>query len=100
GSALADPQGDGAGTRIAADPDRGAPRRSRACRARAAEARTAAEDERRVLLGPRARRRRRSAAARAGDVRVLARGPLVCTHPRAEAHGAAVPALRPPPPPP
>ena len=61
--------------------------------ARAAPARAAAEDERRVLLGARARRRRDPAAARARDVRLLARGRLVGAHPRAEAHRAAVPAL-------
>ena len=52
-----------------------------------------AGDERRVLLGDRPRRRRDPAAARAGDVRVLARGRLVGAHPRAEAHRPAVPAV-------
>ena len=42
-------------------------------------------DERRVLVGRRPRRRRGAAAARAGDVRVLADGRLVGAHPRAEA---------------
>ena len=52
-----------------------------------------ARDERRVLLGGRARRRRDPAAARTGDVRLLARRRLVGPHPRAEAHRPAVPAV-------
>ncbi len=53
-----------------------------------------ARDERRVLLGGRARRGRDPAAARAGDVRLLARRRLVGTHPRAEAHRPALPPVR------
>src|SRR5262249_61266596 len=63
-------------------------------RPRAAQARPAAEDERRVLLGARARRRRHPAAARARDVRLLACRRLVGAHPRAEAHRPPVPAVR------
>ena len=54
----------------------------------------AAEDERRVLLGDRARHRRDPAAARARDVRLLARRRLVGAHPRAEAHRPALPPER------
>ena len=54
----------------------------------------AARDERRVLLGDRARRRGDPAAARARDVRLLARGRLVGAHPGAEAHRPALPAVR------
>ncbi len=61
---------------------------------RAPTSRAPARDERRVLLGARARHRRRAAAARAGDVRVLPRRRLVGAHPRAEAHRAPVPAVR------
>ena len=71
--------------RVAADRDRGAARGGGAGRARAAQAGPPAEDERRVLLGPRPRHRRGPAAARAGDVRLLARRRLVGAHPRAEA---------------
>ena len=54
-----------------------------------------ARDERGVLLGGRARRRRDPAAARAGDVRLLPRRRLVGAHPRAEADRQALPAVRP-----
>ena len=64
---------------------RGAPR---------AQARPRARDERRVLVGGRPRRRRRPAAARAGDVRVLAHRGLVGAHPRAEAPEPARAAVR------
>ena len=64
-------------------------------RAAGALARPRPRDERRVLLGDRARRRRDPAAARTGDVRLLARGRLVGAHPRAEADRAPVPALGP-----
>ena len=56
-------------------------------------ARSRARDERRVLLGGRARHRGDPAAARAGDVRLLPRRGLVGAHPRAEADGSAVPAV-------
>ena len=56
-----------------------------------AASRAPAEDERRVLLRPRAGRGRDPAPARARNVRVLARGRLVGAHPRAEAHGTALP---------
>ena len=79
---------------LAADRDRRGARGGRARGARAAPSGAAAEDERRVLLGGRARRRRGATAARARDVRVLACGRLVGAHPRAEAHGAALPAVR------
>ena len=61
---------------------------ARAGRARGAAgevARPSARDERRVLVGRRARRRRDPAQAGARDVRVLAHGRLVGAHPRAEA---------------
>ena len=87
-----DPQGDRAGARLAADRGRGAPRGGRPRRARAAPSRAAAEDERRVLLRDRPRRRAGPAAARARHVRVLAGRGLVGPHPRAEADGPPLPA--------
>src|SRR5581483_6494172 len=94
GSALADPEGDGPRARLPADRGRGATRGGRAGRARAPAPGAPAEDERRVLLGARARRRGDPAAAGAGDVRLLARRRLVGAHSRAEAHRPAVPAVR------
>ncbi len=65
-------------------------------------ARPPARDERRVLVGGRARRRRDPAGARACDVRVLADSRLVGAHPRAEeaepARAAVGPLRRPRPP--
>ena len=49
------------------------------------QARPRARDQRRVLVGGRARCRRGAPGARAGDVRLLAHGGLVGAHPRAEA---------------
>ena len=82
------------GARLAARRGRRGARAGRARGAAGAPSRARARDERRVLLGGRARRRRDPAAARAGDVRVLARRRLVGAHPRAEAHRAALPAVR------
>ena len=78
-----------------ADRGRRAPRGGRPRRARAAPSRAAAEDERRVLLRDRPRRRPGPAAARARHVRVLSRRRLVGPHPRAEADGPPLPAERP-----
>ena len=60
-----------------------------------AHPRARARNQRRVLLRGRARRRRHPAAARAGDVRLLARRGLVGAHPRAEADRSSVPAVGP-----
>ena len=94
GSARPPAQGHGEGARGAAL-RRGVQARA-GCARRVAEevARPAARDERRVLVGGRARRRRRAAAARARDVRVLAHGGLVGSHPRAEEAQPARPAVR------
>ena len=94
GPALADPQADGAGARRAAGRGRRGARAGRAEGPAGAASRARARHERRVLLGDRARRRRDPAAARAGDVRLLAGRRLVGAHPRAEADRPAVPALR------
>ena len=58
-----------------------------------APSRPRARDERRVLVGGRARRRGYPAGPRAGDVRLFARRRLVGSHPRAEAHRPADPAV-------
>ena len=76
------------------DRGRRAARAGRAGGAPGAASRPRARDERRVLLGDRPRRRRDPAAARARDVRLLARRRLVGAHPRAEAHRPPVPARR------
>ena len=83
------------GARLAADRGRRAARGSRAGGARASSSRTAAEDERRVLLGSRPRRCGDPAAPRTGDVRLLARRRLVGAHPGAEANRPAVQAFCP-----
>ena len=57
-------------------------------------ARPCPRHERRVLLGGRPRHRRDPAAARAGDVRLLARRGLVRAHSRAEENGPPVPSVR------
>ena len=75
------------GARLAADQGRRGARAGRTRGAPEATSGARAGDERRVLLGHRARRRRDPAAARSGDVRVLARRGLVGAHPRAEATG-------------
>src|SRR5213076_1891648 len=91
--ALAAAQAHRAGARRASDRRRRGARARRAARAPGASSRTRARDERRVLLRDRPRRRRDPAAARAGDVRLLARRRLVGAHPRAEAHRPALPAV-------
>ena len=63
----------------------------RAGRAAGAQARPRAGDERRVLVGGRARHRRGPAGALHADVHLRARGRLVGAHPRAEARGPADP---------
>ena len=63
-------------------------------RAARAQARPGARDQRRVLVGARARPRRSSAGPLHADVHVRARGRLVGSHPRAEARGQADPAHR------
>ena len=95
GPALADSQAHGTGARVGPGRDRREARAGGAEGAAGAPSRACAGDERRVLLGGRSRRGRDSAAARAGDVRLLAGGRLVGAHPRAEADGAALPAVRP-----
>ena len=85
----------GAGARVAAVRGRGGARARRARGAPRPQARPRARDERRVLVGCRARRRGRAAAARAGDVRLLAHGRLVGARPRAEAPRPAGPSVGP-----
>src|SRR5207253_8215313 len=93
GPALADPEADGGGARLAVRRGRGAARGGRAEGAPGEVSEPRDRDERRVLLGDRARHRRDPAAARARDVRLLARRRLVGAHPRAEAHRQALPAV-------
>src|SRR5205814_1777471 len=95
GPTLAHPQADGEGARLAAGRSGGAARAGRAEGAPGAPSRARPGDERRVLLGDRARCRRDPAAARARDVRVLAGGRLVGAHRRAEAHRPPVQAVGP-----
>jgi citrate synthase len=92
-SALAHPQAHREGARVAADRDRRGARAGRARGVAPPQAGPAARDERRVLLGRRARHRGDPAEARPGDVRVLARRGLVGAHPRAEAHGSSLPSV-------
>ena len=94
GSALAHPQADGEGARLAEHIEVAEELEQVALAAlQERVTRPRAGDERRVLLGDRARRRRDPAAARTRDVRVLAGGRLVGAHPRAEAHGPPLPAV-------
>ena len=87
GSTIAAPPRDGDGSRLAPVRGRRRARARGARRAAPAQARSRARDERRVLVGRRARHRRRAAEARPGDVRLLAHGGLVGARARAEAAG-------------
>ena len=89
GPALAHPQTDRDRARVAVRRRGAGPRDGRARRAPGAPSRARARHQRRVLLGDRARHRRDPAAARARDVRLLARRRLVGAHPRAEADRAS-----------
>ena len=73
--------------RLAALRGRRGAREGRAGRAAGAQARPRAGDQRRVLVGGRARLRRSPAGPVHADVHLRARGRLVGAHPRAEARG-------------
>ena len=93
GPALAHPQADGEGARVAANRSRRGARGGGARRAAQAKARLRDRDERRVLLRGRPRPRRGSARPDAGHVRLRAGRRLGGAHPRGEAHRTADPAL-------
>src|SRR5439155_7899777 len=93
GSTLPDSQAHRQGARFALRRRRGEARAGCAGSASGASPGACPRNERRVLLGGCARRRRHPTRSRAGDVRVLARGGLVGPHPGAEAHRQALPAL-------
>ena len=95
GSARAAAAPDGEGARRAALRGRRGARAGGARRAARAAARPRARDERRVLVGGRARRRRHPAALAPAMFALLADGRLVGAHPRAEAARPARSSRRP-----